>query len=100
MITDRPGRVFPNEVGIAEVIDLRPTWKRVRKRAGLNGVRLHDLRHTYASLLINNGATLAVVGACLGHSAIQTTMRYCHVSTETTAIAGADVAALIKGPAA
>jgi site-specific recombinase XerD len=45
----------------------------------LRGVRVHDLRHTFASLLISGGATLPVVGKLLGHTQAKTTQRYAHL---------------------
>ena len=58
-------------------------WDVARKRAGLDDVRIHDLRHTFASLLVNNGRTLYEVQKLLGHSQIETTQRYAHLSQET-----------------
>jgi len=59
------------------------SWNQARKRAGLPDVRVHDLRHSYASFLINNGRTLYEVQRLLGHSQIKTTQRYAHLSPET-----------------
>ena len=71
-------------------VNLRKVWVRVRSRAGLkptvlsNGkvqeVRLHDLRHSYASLAIDGGASLPIIGKLLGHSQVQTTSRYAHLA--------------------
>jgi integrase len=71
-------------------VNLRKVWVRVRSRAGLkrtvlsNGkvqeVRLHDLRHSYASLAIDGGASLPIIGKLLGHSQVQTTARYAHLA--------------------
>lgn len=58
-------------------------WDRVRKRAGLSGVRLHDLRHTFASVLVNNGVSLYVVQKLLGHAHAKATQRYAHLSEIT-----------------
>ena len=54
-------------------------WNRVRERAGLSGVRLHDTRHTYASQAVMKGVPLPVVARLLGHSHVRMTMRYAHV---------------------
>ena len=54
-------------------------WYRVRELAGLSGVRLHDLRHTYASQAVMKGVPLPVVARLLGHSQVRMTMRYAHV---------------------
>jgi integrase len=55
-------------------------WRGVRKLAGIEDVRLHDLRHSFASGLASTGASLQVIGALIGHSHIQTTMRYAHLT--------------------
>lgn len=64
------------------ITDLQHPWQRVRKRAGLEGVRIHDLRHTYASNAVSQGLSIQMVGKLLGHSQIQTTMRYAHLAED------------------
>ncbi len=59
---------------------LRNTWKRVCKAAGIEGCRLHDLRHTYASLLVGSGASPFVVQQLLNHSTPTMTQRYAHLA--------------------
>jgi integrase len=49
-------------------LDIRFTWAAVKKAAGLDDVRLHDLRHSFASILVSGGASLPLIGALLGHS--------------------------------
>ncbi|WP_336491869.1 tyrosine-type recombinase/integrase [Methylobacterium nigriterrae] len=58
-------------------------WTRIKNRAGLSDLRLHDLRHTFASSLINEGVSIYVVQQLLGHANIKTTQRYSHLSRET-----------------
>jgi integrase len=58
-------------------------WDIARRRAGLPDVRMHDLRHTFASLLVNNGSSLYAVQMLLGHTQIKTTQRYAHLTQET-----------------
>jgi hypothetical protein len=58
-------------------------WDSARKRAGLGHVRIHDLRHSFASFLVNSGRSLYEVQKLLGHSHIKTTQRYAHLSDET-----------------
>lgn len=58
-------------------------WSRLRARAGLPFLRIHDLRHMYASFLVNSGRTLYEVQACLGHSDPKVTMRYSHLSSKS-----------------
>ena len=58
-------------------------WDSARKRAGLGHVRIHDLRHSFASFLVNSGRSLYEVQRLLGHAHIKTTQRYAHLSDET-----------------
>lgn len=62
--------------------DLFGPWKRIRERAGLAGVRLHDLRHTWASMGAASGLSLPLIGAVLGHSEPSTTQRYSHLAND------------------
>jgi integrase len=62
--------------------DLEKPWRRIRAKAGLEDVRIHDLRHTYASNAVMSGLSIPMVGKILGHSQIQTTMRYAHFADE------------------
>ena len=59
------------------------SWNTARNRAGLQGFRMHDLRHSFASLLINSGRSLYEVQKLLGHTQIITTQRYAHLAPET-----------------
>jgi len=62
--------------------DIRTAFKNACKRAGIKGLRFHDLRHTFATRLILSGVDLATVSKLLGHSSIQMTMRYSHPTPE------------------
>lgn len=55
-------------------------WRKVRKQAGISDVRLHDLRHTFASFAVRRGVSLPVVSRLLGHTKTSTTLRYAHIS--------------------
>ena len=57
-----------------------PLWRRIRREAGLEDVRLHDLRHTFASQAVLHGVPLPVVAQLLGHRSVSMTMRYAHVA--------------------
>lgn len=74
--------VFPAARGVSHYQGLTKEWLRIRKRAGLDEVRIHDLRHTYASLSIANGISIAVLSKLLGHASISTTERYAHLSND------------------
>jgi len=64
------------------LVNLRKPWRRIHKRAGLDDVRLQDLRHTFASWAARTGGSLPKIGALLGHSQVQTTQRYAHLVPE------------------
>jgi integrase len=64
--------------------NLSKSWHRLCTEASLDGVRLHDLRHTAASIAVGQGASLSLIGRLLGHSQAQTTMRYAHVDADPT----------------
>lgn len=71
--------VFPGRDGQASVTDIKKFWASVCQAAKIEGVRLHDLRHTFASTLVSDGANLPLIGTLLGHTQAQTTMRYAHL---------------------
>jgi integrase len=73
-------------------------WNTARKSVGLSDVRMHDLRHSFASLLINSGRTLYEVQHILGHTQVKTTQRYAHLSQDTL-LAAANSATLALGAA-
>lgn len=94
--------VFPSTlVRDAPVTTIDSFWYAVRKRAGLDDVRLHDLRHTFASHAVMSGVPLPVVARLLGHARIAMTMRYAHVGDDAAEaaaeIVGAKIAALLDG---
>ena len=66
----------------AHLVNLEKPWRRIRAAAGLEGVRLHDLRHTFASVAAAGGASLPLIGNLLGHSQPGTTARYAHLSAD------------------
>ncbi len=78
--------VFPGrpdqDTEAAALTTIKGHWSRIRERAELPGVRLHDLRHTAASMLINAGASLAIVAHQLGHARTETSSRYAHLVDE------------------
>ena len=74
--------VFPNPSGTGPQGSIRRQWLKVVKQANIKDFRLHDLRHSHASMLVNSGFNLHDVGALLGHKSQRTTARYAHLSTD------------------
>ncbi len=72
-------KIFPGGGKDGLLWELDRGWRAIRAEAGLQDVRLHDLRHTFASLVASSGGSLPMVGALLGHSTPQTTARYAHL---------------------
>lgn len=72
--------VFPAITGKAHFQGLKKPWETIRTNAGIADVRLHDLRHSFASIGVSGGDSLPVIGALLGHSNPKTTQRYAHVA--------------------
>jgi integrase len=68
--------LFPGDVEGHPVIVLKRFWARMRATAEIPDVRIHDLRHTFASLLVSGGASLEMIGKLLGHTQSGTTQRY------------------------
>ena len=71
-------------------------WRRLRVKAGLPHLRIHDLRHQYASFLVNSGRTLVEVQHALGHANPVTSLRYAHLSSKTMQAAADTAAAAIR----
>jgi len=89
---------FANPDTAKPYVSVYYAWNTVRQHVGLADVRMHDLRHSFASLLINSGRTLYEVQQILGHTQIQTTQRYAHLSQDTL-LAAANAAADAVGTA-
>ena len=71
-------------------------WNAVRRKAGLTDVRLHDLRHSYATRAVEVGISMPVIARLLGHSTIWTTSRYLHASERVVEKAATEVSASIS----
>lgn len=89
---------FANPKTRKPYVSIFAAWNTARKNAGLADVRLHDLRHSFASLLINSGRTLYEVQHILGHTQVKTTQRYAHLSQDTL-LAAANSATTALGTA-
>ncbi len=88
--------VFVGLKPASHVSRIRCQWHKLRVQAGLHDVRLHDLRHSYASRALALGESLAVIGKLLGHAKMETTARYAHLAQGVEKIAVARIAASIE----
>lgn len=84
--------VFPGKKKGDRQHNINDSWDRIRKRAGLDGVRLHDLRHSFASRALALGESLSMIGELLGHRKVQTTARYAHLARDSVRASTAKVA--------
>ena len=71
---------LPSSIGEGHFVGLPKIWRRVREKAGLPDLRLHDLRHSFASVGAASGDSLLIIGKLLGHTHSATTQRYAHLS--------------------
>ena len=78
------------------LINMKAPWQRIRKAAGLDDVRLHDLRHAFASVAVAGGHSLPMIGALLGHKEMRTTQRYAHLADDPQRAAADQVASRIS----
>jgi integrase len=81
------------------VTQIKNSWTSICKTARIEGVRLHDLRHTYASVLASSGQSLPIIGALLGHTEPTTTARYAHLFDDPLRAATERVGAIVTGAA-
>lgn len=72
--------LFPGKLSNQPLKDPKKAWSTIRKQAGVSDVRIHDLRHTFASHLVSSGVSLSIVGKLLGHTQASTTQRYAHLA--------------------
>lgn len=89
---------LPDHAGGALFPGVNPTtlWRRVRRKAGLSGFRLYDLRHTFASAGLQAGMNLEEISQLLGHRNPRTTRRYAHLTTEAGVAGAARAAAVLQ----
>ena len=66
----------------SHLTDMQKPWRRIRKEAELEDVRIHDLRHSFASIAVGSGESLPMIGKLLGHNQVQTTARYAHLADD------------------
>ena len=72
--------LFPSRPPTRPIDNIVFHWNRIRDEAGLPGLRLHDLRHTWASVAAMNGVDMVTIAKLLGHALVETTERYVHLS--------------------
>jgi integrase len=93
--------VFPAQrtprKGAGHLVEIKGPWAEICKAAQLSGVRVHDLRHSYASILASAGLSLPVIGALLGHTQPGTTARYAHLFDDPLRAATERVGAIVAG---
>ena len=86
--------VIPGQDG-SYLFNVWKPWHQLRSLAGLLDVRLHDLRHSFASVGAASGMSLNIIGGLLGHSQAQTTMRYAHLANDPLKAAANQIAGSI-----
>jgi integrase len=94
--TTKSDFVFPGKDN-QPLAEIKRIWSSICKTAELGGFRLHDLRHTYASILASSGLSLPIIGALLGHTQATTTQRYAHLIDDALRRATERVGAIITG---
>ena len=95
--------VIPGKKDGAHFVGMPKVWQRIRERANLEGVRLHDLRHSFASVGAGAGLSLPIIGKLLGHTQAATTQRYAHLAADPVRQAAdrlsGEIAAALNGQA-
>lgn len=74
--------VITGKIKGKHLTDIQRPWRRIRAKAGLDDLRIHDLRHSFASDALQLGEDLPMIGKLLGHTQVQTTARYAHLKTD------------------
>ena len=99
---DENGYVFPSAKADGHLVGLPKMWRKWRSEAGLEDVRIHDLRHSFASVGASSGTPLFVIGGILGHKSTATTDRYAHLQDDPARTAAnsisTTIAAALNGP--
>jgi integrase len=88
--------VFPGGRDNRHRVEIKRAWRDLCKAAAIDGARMHDLRHTYASMLASANISLPTIGALLGHTQPQTTARYAHLFDDPLRAATERVGALVE----
>jgi integrase len=90
--------LFVNEATKKPWVTITRAWYRLRAKAGIENLRVHDLRHSFASFLVNGGRSLYEVQQILGHSDPKVTMRYAHLSTKALQDAANTASMIVRKP--
>ena len=93
-IDDNPW-VIAGHLSSSHLVNPGKPWRRIRARAGLDDVRIHDLRHTFASVAVSSGEGLPMIGKLLGHTQVQTTARYAHLFNKPVKQAAGNISSSI-----
>ena len=80
----------------SHITDMQKPWRRIRAAAGLDDLRIHDLRHSYASSAVGMGESLPMIGKLLGHSQVQTTARYAHLADDPVTASANKISSHLK----
>ena len=94
---DPSGWVLPGAKAGCHLVNLQKPWRRIRQSAQLEDVRIHDLRHSFASVAAGLGEGLHMIGKLLGHTQAQTTHRYAHLAADPVKQASERIAEAIAG---
>ncbi|MGR3529776.1 MAG: tyrosine-type recombinase/integrase [Sulfitobacter sp.] len=89
--------VILGESDEGHLINLQKPWRRIKAKAGIDDVRMHDLRHTYASVAVMSGIDPFLLKEIMGHKNLQTTLRYSHFADEAVQKAAGSVASRLAG---
>ena len=89
--------VFPGCGATGHIVEIKKGWASLCKSAGIKGLRIHDLRHSFASQLVSSGASLPLIGALLGHSNPSTTARYSHLVDDVQRAAVEKIGEIVGG---
>jgi len=89
--------LFPGPGKSGHLVEIKKAWASICEAAELENVRLHDLRHSFASILVAGGASLPMIGRLLGHTQVSTTQRYAHLDVDSLRGLVAEVAAVVGG---
>ena len=88
--------LFPSRPATRPIDNIVFHWNRIRDEAGLPGLRLHDLRHTWASVAAMNGVAMVTIAKLLGHTLVETTEHYVHLSDQSATAAADRVSAQLS----